>query len=224
MKILKTILILLSVFLFTSCRNTGGKQDIETSNVDTLRTTKTHVNPQFDENIISKIKKHYHNKYGGKGEFNEQNTDSTYELSYRYDGTDYDNDFFHDMIYIAKNDSCKDFFALNPIIYGDLNNDMSQDLVVTVHIEGGGNANWDNEIFVFLNENDKLIFTNVTSSRDLADCEGTFLPKKIESGYLIGNSSCFGSDDNLWSPSINYITKVKLESHKLVFKSKVKAK
>ena len=33
------------------------------------------------------------------------------------------------------------------------------------NIERGGNAEWDDETFVFLNENDKLILTGVPSSR-----------------------------------------------------------
>lgn len=224
---MKIILTLLSVFFFTACRNVESKQAIEISNIDTLTTKKTRINPQFDGNIISEIKKHYQNKYGKKGEFEEQITDSTYEISYRHlpkmdEEENEEDDYFSIMIYIAKKNNDKKLFSTNPIIYGDLNNDKYRDLVVTTHLEGGGNANWWNEMFVFLNENDKLIFTSVTNAVEISDCEGVFSPKKIENNYLIGNSFCFGPDDTVWNPSVQYSTKVKLSNNKLVFNSKTK--
>ncbi len=67
--------------------------------------------------------------------------------------------------------------------------------------------------------------TSVTN--DLGLCgsdDGYFGAKKIENGYLVGESYNYGTDDARCCPSLHYLTKVILEKNKLVFHSKEKLK
>jgi len=43
-----------------------------------------------------------------------------------------------------------------------------------------------------------------------------FFPKKIQNGYLVGESTCYGPDDANCCPSIHYLSKVKLVNGKLL--------
>lgn len=223
---MKKILTFFTIVYLASCGQVANIQDGGESNTDTLK-TKTDL--QFDDNVLNDIKKYYQNEYGQDTRVDEQITDSTIEITYynipkandEYDG-------FLIGITISKNND-KQLFGPTPIMYGDLNNDNLRDLVVSVHTEGGGtggNKLWWNDLFVFLNQKDKLILASVTPDQEISGCNiyGHFTAKKIDNGYLIGNSSCYGEDDAFCCPSLNYITKVSLSKDTLVFHSKDKIK
>lgn len=222
---MKKILFALTTACLTSCNQFVDNAN-KAASADSLKTNFENKNSGLSQEILKEIKKYYQQKYGTEARIDEENTDSlsciTYHsISNEKDGTN----SFRIAIYIAKNDS-KFLFGANPIISGDLNNDRFNDLVVNVHTEGGGegsNGIWWNDIFVFLNQNGKYRLTTIKKDTELVDCdEGHFLISKIENGYLIGNSSCYSKTDALCCPSLNYLTKSKLQNDKLEFVSKTK--
>lgn len=222
MKIMKTILSVLTIICFTACRNTDqSKQKIEKSNSIAIKTESSHINPIFDENVLSDIKKYYQEEYGENAKFEPEVTDSTYNITYRHIPDEEEpTDYFLIAIYIPTKN--------RDLIYGDLNSDNLQDLVVAVSTEGGGTGGngirWG-DLFVFLNQNDKLTLASVTKDYELTDCvAGYFWPATINNGYLIGNSYCYDSEDAHCCPSLKYLTKVKFSKNKLVYQSQNKIK
>jgi hypothetical protein len=218
---MKNILLILTFICFTACKQIENKQNIDFK-IDTLKTVTEQIDVDVDNNIISEIKKYYKNKYGKDARLEEEVSDSTYEITYYNipkDSTDFDGHLIS--IYIPKKNADK------AILRGDLNNDKIQDLVVNVATEGGGgggNISWS-DLFVFINRNDELFFTSVTNSYTICGCEdGFFNASKIENGYLIGESYCYGSNDARCCPSFHYLAKVRFEKNKFVFINKEKIK
>ena len=121
--------------------------------------------------------------------------------------------------------------GVNTILYGDIDNNNSEDLIVGVLTEGGGTGGNDLhsiDLFVFLNNNGKYQFVSVTPDNEV--CGGimnrgdNFMPYKIQGGFLIGKTVSYQDDDAMCCPSLEYNTKVKFNGNKLVFNSKCKAK
>ncbi len=225
MKTVKFILPLLSIICFNSCKNTSdNKKNIEKSSKDTIKTEPKITNLRFDDDVLSDIKKYYQDEYGkeenGKyTKFETEVNDSTCNITYRHvPENEEDSDYFLIAIYIPiKNKG---------LIYGDLNNDKLQDLVVIVSTEGGGSGgngiSWG-DFFVFINKNNKLKLTNVTNDHELTKCEnGYFWPTEIQNGYLIGNSICYDSEDPNCCPSLRFSTKTIFLKNKLVLHSQSK--
>lgn len=118
-------------------------------------------------------------------------------------------------------------FAANPVLYGELNNDDIDDLVISVHTEGGGSGGnvSSQDLFVFQKNDSKYEITSITQDGEISGCEsGIFRATEIKDGFLIGNSSCYNDEDPRCCPSLEYVTKVELNNMKLKFKSKTKVK
>ena len=112
------------------------------------------------------------------------------------------------------------------LIYGDLNNDNLEDLVVVVSVEGSGTGygNSTQYFFVFVNQRDKLTLISVADRYSVSHCDGGyFSATKIENGYLVGTSYCHDKDDGAY-PTIEYLTNLKLLKNKLVYSNQIKKK
>ena len=170
---------------------------------------------KIDDRIIEKIIGHY------KDEFKEMKLEKVVsDSSISIKIIDGDSEY-SESIYNAKISKMK-----NAYIFGDVNNDNLTDVVAIVSCEAGtgGNASW-NDIFVFLLEKDKYILSSYNRSDEISGCkDGNFYPEKFENGLIVGESSCYESDDAHCCPSLNYKTTVKYVAGKLVFNSKDKLK
>jgi hypothetical protein len=180
--------------------------------------------PKYDADALNEIKKYYHEQYNiyeGKHTKFEDEFNNIYQTrTYRH-VSDEEDEFEYAIvsIYIPLEKDTKSLF------YGDLNNDGLQDLVVAVSTEIGAGFDQPAELFVFLNQNNKLTLIDVAEIHGLTHCEdGYFWPTKIENGNLIGTSYCFKNNDGRCCPSLKYSTKTKLSDNKLVFNSQIKIK
>ena len=174
----------------------------------------------YNDSVLADIISYYQKTYGQDTRVEEKYTDSTLELSYHNPSKD--EDYSIDLliaISIPKNTTSQ-ISRPNSVLKGDLNNDGFEDLIVSVSTEGGGaggNIWWD-DIFVFLNKKGKQVLASVNRSDQISGCsDGQFFCRKIENGYLIGNSQCYAEADSRCCPSLEYSTKVKLQNEKLVF-------
>lgn len=197
---------------------------IESNSNYELSKIKNHqVKLKFDDNALDVIKKYYNKQvdeeYIGRSRYEDKVEDSIYNRTYYHIPDDEDDSSgYNKTIYIPINES-------RNLIYGDLNNDNLQDLVVAVSTESGASYCQPAELFVFLNQNNKLTLTDVAEIHNLSDCEhGHFWPTKIENGYLIGSSYCFKNVDAYCCPSLKYSTRTKLSNNKLVYNSQIKLK
>lgn len=172
---------------------------------------------KLDNAIIQSIKDYYQIEFGKEGKLEESENDTAIELVYR----EIEDNYFlmSATIPLTKN---QELFGWIPILEGDLNNDKKNDIVISVHIEFGNIEYQD--IFVFINENEKYKLVNVTNERDVCGCSGYFRARKIENNLIIGESSCYGELDAKCCPSLNYETKVALENNTLKYLSKKKIK
>ncbi len=209
---MKSIILLLPIIYLTACGQTTKQE-----------TTKNTVETE----ILTQIKNHYQAEYGKDTRLEETNSDTILNLVYHNipkDTNDYDG-FLID-ISIPKKVKMN-LFAANPVLYGDLNNDKIDDIVISVHTEGGGGGGnvWSQDLFVFQKNNGKYEITSITPDGDISGCEsGTFRATEIKNGFLIGNSSCYKDEDPRCCPSLEYVTKVELTDKKLKFNSKTKIK
>ena len=216
MKIILTVLIVIS---FTACKQKESKQEIESLNIDTLKTENKKISLKFDETVLSDITKYYQKGYGEK--FEVEVNDSSYNMTYRHtpDAED-DRDYHIISIYIPTK-------GKRGLIYGDLNNDNLQDLVVAVYAEGSeiGYKNSGGDIFTFINLNSKPKLINTIDIVDIGLTKSiNFWPTKIENGYLVGSSYNWADSDEECCPSLKYLTKLKLSNNKLVYDSETKIK
>jgi len=91
-------------------------------------------------------------------------------------------------------------------------------LLVTVHSEFGNSASQD--LFLFLNENERYRLATVADHREISGCRGTFWARKIKDNVIEGNSSCYAADDAVCCPSLHYKTRVAFENNVLKVLSK----
>lgn len=232
---IKTYQILFLILITISCESKKKyNKDIHSkiSYEQNISSTKTNIisqmDKELDENIFEEIKNYYHDIYDEKSTRvkeirNDSITKYTYYTIYEGEGIE----GYIISIFIP-NKSNFNLFLSNPILYGDLNGDKVDDIVVSVHTEGGGNGSntsWQ-DFFVFLNQNGNYLLKSVSRGYEICGCEkpmgfiDIFRTKKIEKGYLIGESHCYTTKDAHCCPSLLYLTKVKLKNDKLEFYSK----
>ncbi|TRZ53395.1 hypothetical protein D4R99_00920 [bacterium] len=150
---------------------------------------------RLHHSFINTIKNYYHDSYG-KGTRLEESVedDSLYLLDYyRIPDKMDDSEQRLTLITIPLNQGIN-LYEANPILFGDLNNDNIDDLIITVHTDGDGTgASTDHqEIFVFMNIRGLYVLSCVVQDTDLApDCVGWFRAKKIRKNQLIGQTTCY---------------------------------
>jgi len=221
MKNMTTIAMLL--ILLGSC---GQLTDKSSKQVNQNEETNQVKDDKLDKTVVQSIKDYYQINFGKGSRLKESTNDTIIELTY-YNIPDKDDE--HDgflisiTIPLTKN---QELFSAIPILEGDLNKDQKNDLVISVHTEGGGGGGnvWSQDIFVFIYDNEKYKLVNVTSDRDVCGCNGNFRVRKIENNLIVGSSSCYAEDDARCCPSLHYETKVAFENNKLKYVSKIKMK
>jgi hypothetical protein len=199
-------IIFISTFYFFSCiQSSNQKKD-------------TNV---IDNEVLDYIKSYYKTEYGKGTRLEESESDTIADLVY-YNIPKDSNDYDGLLIGITIPKKVRmNLFDAEPILYGDLNNDGIEEIVITVHIEGsgaGGNTSTQ-ELFVFQKINGKYKIITITNNNEISYCQsGIFRAKEIKNGILIGNSYCYKEEDPRCCPSLEYITKVQLIKNKLILK------
>jgi len=109
-------------------------------------------------------------------------------------------------------------YESNPILFGDLDHDNKEEMIMTVHTEGGGGGGniASQDVFVFRKSNDSLEILCTVPDGSLCNCsDGMFRSKKIEKGLIIGISSCYKEDDGRCCPSVQSVSAVSLSGNTL---------
>lgn len=104
------------------------------------------------------------------------------------------------------------------IISADFNNDKTEDLIISVSLEGGwaGGNVFDLDYFVFIKQDGSYILSSVNNAKSLTDCEsGIFELEDIINGQLTGISYCYAPNDGNCCPSLKYKTILEIEDGKL---------
>jgi hypothetical protein len=172
-------------------------------------------NDKLDMTIVQSIKDYYQITYGQGTRLEEFADAAAIRLTY-YNTPDKDeeNDGRIIMITIPLMKD-QELFGAIPILEGDLNKDLKNDLVISVHTEFGNSASQD--IFIFINENEKYRLATVKGHQHVSGCTGYFWARKIENNLIVGNSSCYSGDDAMCCPSIHYETKVAFDNNELKY-------
>lgn len=88
-----------------------------------------------------------------------------------------------------------------------------EDLVISVHTEGGGIGGniWWQDIFFFINVNVSYRLVNVISDKSLFHCN--YRSKRIKNNFIYGVARCHAYDDPRCCPSLEYKTKIAFENN-----------
>lgn len=187
---------------------------------NTSSTQKPVKSISIKDSIISKIIDHYKQEYKNTAEMEKENSDTSVLITFNSLPTKEDTSRnFLLSATILKNDSA--------FISGDLNNDKSDEILVSVNTEGGGGGGniWWNDIFIFQNADGNLTLLCSVESPEICGCkEGYFYPSKIENGLIVGKSICYGEDDPHCCPSLEYDSKLKFVTNKIIFQEKANLK
>jgi hypothetical protein len=175
-------------------------------------------NDKLDTAIVQSIKDYYQITYGENARLEEfADTTAIKLLYYNTSDKEEENDGLLIMITIPLIKD-QELFGAIPILEGDLTKDSKKDFVISVHTEFGNSASQD--IFIFINENEKYRLATVTGHQNVSGCTGFFLARKIKNNLILGNSSCYSGNDAMCCPSIHYKTKVAFDNNELKYVSK----
>jgi hypothetical protein len=118
-------------------------------------------------------------------------------------------------------------FPIRNFIYGDLNGDKNNDIVVEVDADlHGGSMSHYKDIFLFITNDNKLcLHKKVYKSYDLGKCSydgapSNFIPTSIENMMLIGKTYCYKEYDPLCCPSLKFRTTYYFRDN-LIFKEQL---
>ena len=166
--------------------------------------------------MLADIKRYYIDEYGDSTKLVEENTDSTIE--WRFESIPKNADDFEGTmvaIYVPR------LKNMNAILHGDMNGDGNDDILMTIHTEGGGvggNIYWSDH-FLFLASGDgKYALADVEPDGAINGCGGGyFTPEKIEGGIIAGTASCYTDADGQCCPSLHYKVRVAYRQGKLIY-------
>jgi hypothetical protein len=201
--------IIISLFLLGACGQLTHNSPKQLNSIKDDR---------LDISIVQSIKDYYQDIYGEATRLEEAADNTTVALSYFITTENEEENDGRLIVITIPLIRDQDLWGAKPILEGDLNNDLKNDLVITVHTEFGNSA--AQEIFVFINEQENFRLATVTGHQDLSGCNGYFWARRIENNLIIGNSSCFAAEDAMCCPSLHYQTKVAFDSNELKFVSK----
>jgi hypothetical protein len=114
----------------------------------------------------------------------------------------------------------------NDYIYGDLNKDGVNDMIVSIEGYVSFSGYPDNFpysiIYVFLAQDKKYSLTSKAVSSEICGCQvGVFYPEEIREGLILGQSKCIAKDDVLCCPSLKYFTRLDFDGKKIKFLDKI---
>lgn len=104
------------------------------------------------------------------------------------------------------------------IISADFNHDKTEDLIISVSLEGGwaGGNVFDLDYFIFIKQDGSYILSSVNNAKSLTDCEsGIFELDGFINGQLTGISYCYDPYDGNCCPSLKYKTILDIEDGNL---------
>ena len=160
---------------------------------------------------VTKVMEDYYNDNFGKGTKlvtikNDSVLDHTY-YSIPESEEDYSGFLMGASMPVRVNDSS--------IVYGDLNNDGLDDMIVLVNTEGGGGGGnvWWVDYFVYLKADEGYQFKTVQTNWEMSGCTGFFGIDKIENNVIYGESTCYAEEDGRCCPSLSYLTQLKFENN-----------
>jgi len=173
---------------------------------------------QLDRSAVQSINEHYHLTYGEGTRLEESAEVAATELTY-YSIPDIEEEKEGRIVTITiPLTKGQKLVGAIPVLEGDLNRDRKSDLLVTVHSEFGNSASQD--LFLFLNANERYRLATVADHREISGCRGTICARKIKDNVIEGHSSCYAADDAVCCPSLHYKTRVAFENNVLKVLSK----
>lgn len=176
------------------------------------------------QNTINEIKSYFNSKFESNYNLQESETDSLIELSYTSKEATDDILGSNILISIPKINTTNGPEGSNSIVFGDLNADQKNDIVICVSSEGeNGSAVLPdpNKIFVFLNSNNEYKLSCVTDADILnGGNPGFYYPVEIKDGSLLGMSFLWGKGDSESNPTSIYTSVSKFADNKLLFINK----
>jgi hypothetical protein len=206
----KTLLVsfLLVILTIISCKNSNTNNDTQIH--------KNYSKNKLDKKITDIIANYYQEKYGQGNRMEKIVNDSILEYTYYNipkETDEYDGHLISILIPIKN----QNLFGSNSILHGDINNDNKDELIVTVHTEGGGTGGniYSQDIFVFILKNNNYELVNVTGDNEISGCTGDFRISKIENNLIVGHSSCYTENDARCCPSEFFETKILFKNNKL---------
>ncbi len=191
----------------------------------------------LDEIVLKKIKAYYFEVYNNEWKIlseecetcvklpvMESKNDSIFYLGFKYKEDESEDPIVVGMIhcYIPTKQGIN-LYMSSPILYTDLNNDGTNDLIVVVHTEGGwrGGNTYNQDVFVFLKEKGSYKLASVAGDWEMViDGEyGYIRVKNVENGILIAEGSVYTERDARCCPSDRYLMKYNYEQNKFVILS-----
>jgi len=179
-------------------------------------------NKFIENSIIKDIEKYYQDDYGNDLKLLKKETDSIIKISYENIPENKD-DYVFTQISIRIPKKGKN------ILYGDLNNDNLEDIIVIVNTEGGGaggNVWWD-DIFIFFKDKDKYLLPLIKTNWQISGCDrefgfngGSILIEEIEGNIIKGTSLCYTDKDSRCCPSLIYETQLQIINNQIVTKKR----
>jgi len=165
---------------------------------------------QLTDTLLASIINYYHKNYADDTiQMNTERSDTLLELTFSNitkDTADYNGTLMMADISLVTD--------INPIITGDMNGDGINDMLVTVHTEGGGlggNAWWDDH-FLFLGQGGGYRLADVKSDGEIMDGSGHFFPVEIADQTIKGIGNGYADTDGYCCPSLYYSISVRLKS------------
>ncbi len=114
----------------------------------------------------------------------------------------------------------------NDYIYGDLNKDGVNDMIVNIggylSISGYADNFPYSIIYVFLAQDKKYSLTSKAVSSEICGCQlGIFYPEEIQEGLILGQLNCYTKGDVPCCPSLKYFTRLEFDGKKIKFLDKI---
>jgi len=174
---------------------------------------------EYSPSIVNSISEYYSKRFDDKA-FSVEKNDTIVQKLY-VNITEFEGEISRDVIYITiplKIDI--NLYISSPILFGDINNDNVEDIVIIVHREGWvDDVKVSQDIFTFINKNNFYYLKSVAPDYLVSGCRCNFRTLEIKNNFIIGTSFCY-EDEDFYIP-VEYLTKIRFINNKLEFHSKI---
>jgi hypothetical protein len=156
---------------------------------------------QVTDSMLLQIYGYYSKEYGADSiKRTISRSDTMVEVSFADTAAEYNGTLFIAYISLVTD--------IYPIVTGDLNSDGLNDMLVTVHTEGGGGGGnvWWSDHFLFLSgPNGEKTLADIKSDGEIMDGGGYFMPKEISKQMITGIGNAYADTDGRCCPSLYYL-------------------